>query len=327
MPVLTMIIGLERNFRGAPLEGQLKEIGVAAERVAGVEVEFNGLPVTRYADSAAVSVLYGRPLREAEIGCALAHRVCYQRLIDSPEEWALVFEDDARIARPAAVSDIVNRLGALAPFNTPAVLMLYGRQMVGDPRYHSQIGVADIHELMRTPMTATSYFINRAAARHFLSTGLPLRNPADWPVSAEREVRFAAAYPWPVIPDEVDAPSSIGSRGGGRNALARVGNRVESTLYVKWLRRRHHYRSLTEYHDWEIRRRIVHLALGSAHPYRVPVDAVSLPVASRKALTVDRLLGGRRDAEFVEYLGMRASASSDRLDTSPVDHVEGPLAS
>ncbi|WP_448712961.1 glycosyltransferase family 25 protein [Microbacterium profundi] len=297
--MLTLIIGLEDAYRGTPLEEQLTSLGVSHERSAGVVGEYLGAPVDEYVDDDAVNALYGRPLRPGEIGCALAHRICYQRLIDSDAEWALVFEDDARVVGPEALSQIVRRFSRLVPFDEPAVFMLYGRQVTTDPRLHGRLDDSATYELIRTPMTATGYLINRRAAQHILDTGLPLRNPADWPISVEGYVRFAATYPWPVIPDETDEASSIGHRGGGRNSLMRLFNRVGSAVYLKWLVQRRHYRSLKEYHDWEVRRRFVQLALGRRQPYRLPENAPAIPSANRFAVIMDHVLGGRRDRRFL----------------------------
>ncbi len=303
MSVLTLIIGLERNYRGETLEHQLQKLGIASERSAGVEGEYNGVPVSSYANDDEVRVLYGRSLRIGEIGCALAHRDCYRRLLSSDADWALIFEDDARIVRPEAMAEVMKEVESRPPFETPAIIMLYGRQMVGDPRFRKRLADGtEIAELLRTPMTATAYFINRAAAAYILDTGLPLRNTADWPVSVEGNVRFAGVYPWIAIPDETGAPSSIGSRGGARSAMRKLKIRLEAGLLLKWLKHRAHYRSFQEYRDWEIRRRFVHLALGRKHPYRVSPQAKTLPTSGRFALTVDRLLGGRRDARLVSHL-------------------------
>lgn len=325
MTVLTLIIGLERDFRGKPLEHQLRRISIRSERSPGVEGEYDGLPLSRYANTEEVEVLYGRPLRRGEIGCALAHRECYRRLLASDSEWALVFEDDARIARPDALAELTDSISRRQPLDTPAVIMLYGRQMVGDPALRATLGGSEVHGLLRTPMTATAYFINRAAAQHILATGMPLRNPADWPISVEGQVRFAGVHPWIAIPDETGVPSSIGGRGGDLRALTAAVNRLEAITFVKWLKHRRHYRSLREYRDWEIRRRFVHLALGKSYPYRVPDDARGLPVAGRLPIAVDRLLGGRRNRQLIEHL-TSAAGEANRGGHPDDDRLERPRA-
>lgn len=303
MPVLTLIIGLERNYRGAPLGEQLAAIGVTHERSPGVEGSFNGKKVTEYTHEPAAAALFGRPLTTGEIGCALAHRVAYQRLLSSDAEWALVFEDDARIVRPDELAMLFARFEVLEPYGSPAIFALYGRQVTAYPDSGVTTGSSRIHELLRPPMTATAYFINRAAAQHILDTGLPLRNPADWPISVAGRVQFATAWPWPVIPDEVEVESSIGQRDtGDRQGAAKSLNRLQSLMYLKWFSKRPYYRSFGEYHEWEIRRRVVAAVIGSGDPYRVPDDAADLPVARKPAVAIDRILGGHRPGALLRHV-------------------------
>lgn len=302
MTVLAMVIGLEDRYRGAELERQLRAMEVNVQWSPGVIGSYEGAPVASYADQNAARVLYGRELKLGEIGCALAHRDSYRTLLASDCEWALVFEDDARIVRPDALAELIRVFDAMPADAGASILMLYGRQMVADPRFHEPVGLSHIHELARTPMTATAYFINRAAAQHIVDTGLPLRNPADWPVSVEGTIAFAGAYPWPVVPDETGEVSSIGSRGGGRNAATKMFNRLASMTFLKWPFRRRFYRSFGEYRSWEVRRRAVQMAIGSRVPYRIPEDAAVLPSAGPFAVNVDRVLGGRRDGSFVKRI-------------------------
>lgn len=308
MPILTLIIGLERSYRGAPLTEQLEAIGVHYERSPGVEGTFQGRNVREFTDDSIAAALFGRALTTGEVGCALAHRVAYQRLLDSTAEWALVFEDDARVVRPADMAAIYSRFEGLGAYGRPAIFALYGRQVTAQPSEAGTIGGVKIRELIRPPMTATGYFINRAAAQHILDTGIPLRNPADWPVSVAGNVQFAAAWPWPVVPEEVEVNSSIGVRNAGdRQGAAKIINRLYALAGLKWFSNRSDYRSLREYHEWEIRRRVVEGAIGSGHPYRVPDDATDLPQARPVAVVADRLLGGARPGAFLEYIMSGAS--------------------
>lgn len=326
MSVLTLIIGLERNYRGAPLGEQLAEIGVAHEWSPGVEGSLDGKSVKEYTQEPAAAALFGRALTVGEIGCALAHRVAYQRLLDSDAEWALVFEDDARIVRPDEMAMLFARFEALEPYGSPAIFVLYGRQVTAYPDSGVTVGSTRVHELLRPPMTTTGYFINRAAAQHILDTGLPLRNPADWPVSVAGKVQFAAAWPWPAIPDEVEVASSIGQRDTkDRRGAAKSLNRLLSLMYVKWFRKRSYYRSFGEYHEWEIRRRVVAAVLGTGDPYRVPDDAADLPVASKRAVAVDRILGGSRPGALLRHvLGIQVDSRMTQLEGADVTTHEQP---
>lgn len=315
MSVLTLIIGLDRNYRGAELEVQLQAIGIRNQRSPGVEGEYGGHPLTGYASTEGARVVYGRELRSGEIGCALAHRESYLTFLSSAADWALIFEDDARIVRPDALAAVFAHVTALPAFDEPAILMLYGRQMIGDPRSKLMLGEVEVQQLILTPMTATAYFINRTAAQHIIDTGLPLRNPADWPVSVEGTVRFAGAYPWIAMPDEVGAPSSIGERGEARSPVRIFLNRLDSLFFVKFFKKRKFYRSSREYWDWEVRRRFMQLSLRQ-HPYRVPDGSTTLPEAGALTLAVDRVFRGHHDRSLIEYLSRDLTKSLDRPDAT-----------
>lgn len=46
-------------------------------------------------------VRFPRTLTKGEVGCFLSHRKCWEKLIESNEEWALIMEDDIRISDSA----------------------------------------------------------------------------------------------------------------------------------------------------------------------------------------------------------------------------------
>lgn len=43
---------------------------------------------------------YYRNPKGGEIGCTLSHRICYQKLLESKEEFALILEDDVNFVYP-----------------------------------------------------------------------------------------------------------------------------------------------------------------------------------------------------------------------------------
>lgn len=46
-------------------------------------------------------VRFPRTLTKGEVGCFLSHRKCWEKLLESNEEWALIMEDDIRISDSA----------------------------------------------------------------------------------------------------------------------------------------------------------------------------------------------------------------------------------
>lgn len=300
--VITLIIGLESGYRGSGLEAQLESVGMFYERVRGVVGQFRGLPVSAYTDKAAAVMLYGRELRSGEIGCALAHRECYTRLLETEAEWALIFEDDAVIADEESLRTAHALINGLAAIRDPAVIMLYGRRMSSDSRRQTSIAGRRIVRLAQTPTTTTAYYINRSAASLILESGLPLRNPADWPASVEGIVDFFGIYPWLAVPDEVQE-SSIGNRGGDkREGWVRLRHRAEAVTFIKWIKNRSLYSDVGEYWRWEVRRPLVALAVGINLPYRLPDGAIEIPRARRFAILLDKLLGARQRFAVINEL-------------------------
>lgn len=95
--MLPLIIGLEDHSRGRELESQLLTQGLHADRVAGVLLHELPHPEEAYADQATARVLLRRNLTVGEIGCSLAHRAAYERLLSIDCNFGLIFEDDARL--------------------------------------------------------------------------------------------------------------------------------------------------------------------------------------------------------------------------------------
>lgn len=95
----TYLINLDRSKdRLEVMKERLSAIGVTVERVPGVD----GSKI----DIASLSVdvpnpSYPRSLTQGEIGCFLSHRKCWEKLVESGDDWALILEDDC-IFHPSA---------------------------------------------------------------------------------------------------------------------------------------------------------------------------------------------------------------------------------
>lgn len=88
----TYLINLDRSSdRLGVMIDRLKTIGIAFERVAGID----GIKLKPEDYSVnAPNPLYPHPLTPGEIGCYLSHKKCWQQIVDSKEDWGLVLEDD-----------------------------------------------------------------------------------------------------------------------------------------------------------------------------------------------------------------------------------------
>ncbi len=255
------IIGLDPGYRGAALETQLAEAGTSVERVPGVlAAELPGHP-DDYADQAASRVLLRRELTVGEIGCALAHRSAYEAFLATADAWAAVFEDDARIV----VSCDLERFGPLLDTDRPTVLLLYSwttglvaRRHVAEYRESGQADAIGVWESATTPLTATAYLLNRAAAILLMDAGRPVSSVADWPANPASRMRFLFAYPWLARPDPVADSTLEGSRAmegaiDEGSAATKALRHLNALLHITWLRKRHAYLDYRayRYHEFD----------------------------------------------------------------------------
>lgn len=96
--MLRFLINLDRSpDRLVGVKTQLDRVGVQVERVSAVDGKLLSQDkLDAYNDTISYpkKALCPRYLRAAEIGCFLSHRLCWQRLLDSDQKWALILEDD-----------------------------------------------------------------------------------------------------------------------------------------------------------------------------------------------------------------------------------------
>lgn len=118
-------------------------------------------------------------LIDAEIGCFLSHRKCWQTLLDSPEQWALIMEDDIEISRKAK------------PYMLDESWIPSGVSVVQLHSTHTKIrslkeaikpikgGRKLISQYWPPPMSTLAYLINREAASLALEISEKLPAPVD----------------------------------------------------------------------------------------------------------------------------------------------------
>jgi len=89
---LNLLINMDgADERLAHFQAQASLAGVDYERVSAIDGRaLAAHDLSAYQDPCAIY-----PLSAAEIGCALSHRKAWQRVMDSPASWGVVFEDDA----------------------------------------------------------------------------------------------------------------------------------------------------------------------------------------------------------------------------------------
>jgi glycosyl transferase family 25 len=117
---------------------------------------------------------YGRYLLGGEIGCTLSHCKCYQRLIQSDDNYAVIFEDDI-----IPYSDFEESLETVIPYisvNKPVVILLSGGfWYFQNKKILSKYRLASVYDAYFTH----AYVLNKDAAA-LLTQERPFWMADDW---------------------------------------------------------------------------------------------------------------------------------------------------
>lgn len=251
--MLPLIIGLDAGYRGSVLEAQLRTQGIEPLRVPGVLLEDLPGADHMYADQAVARILLRRNLTAGEIGCALAHRGAYRRLLSSSADFALVFEDDARLQDELPMEEIRSHMASSSPrvilldWN-PGWTIVSGRK---PPKSSS------VYSTSLAPIDARAYVLNRAAAELLMQNESPINYVADWPAQVSGRIGFSITYPRPVRADW-NVPSTLEEdrQSQGITQLDRKWKkalRIVATIsHVRWFSHRRAYGNYGVYWQHEL---------------------------------------------------------------------------
>ena len=143
-----------------------------------------------------------RPLSLGEIGCALSHRKCYQKIVSDNIEDAVILEDDAIFDEK-----LIEFLKHKSEFPKDLELLLLGhhRQTYNDDgfriespyslRFDLQIENYHIKRLVGRGNGTYGYYINKNGAKRLLSVMEKIFLPSDLYTSNERYVNVYALFP------------------------------------------------------------------------------------------------------------------------------------
>lgn len=94
--MLRLVINLDRSpDRLQVISKALTDLGLGFSRVQAIDGKYlTEGEVRQWTIPRAKRRLCCRDLTRTEIACCLSHRTCWQMLVDSNEEWALILEDD-----------------------------------------------------------------------------------------------------------------------------------------------------------------------------------------------------------------------------------------
>lgn len=132
--------------------------------------------------------LYGRTLNAGEVGCALSHRMVYERLLSDGFNYALVFEDDIDFKRDLNSIDW-KEVDKVMRSSRPRALMLSG-----DFCFYRKMPLIRIY----SAVGAYAYIINKAAAKLILRRTTPCCVADEWLYYKRKGVHLFALYPYVV---------------------------------------------------------------------------------------------------------------------------------
>lgn len=151
--------------------------------------------------------LYSRYPTPGEIGCTLSHRKCYERLLASEEQVALILEDDVAFTCPDALEEVTAECLQLLKDGC-AELILCSQQVCyySVPAFLTKAYAAyPVYNAYGT----YAYFINRRGAEHLLRKKRPFIVADDYQWMREEGVKIKCVFP--SIAKECSSEQHLGS--------------------------------------------------------------------------------------------------------------------
>lgn len=205
--VCAFVLGLPGEFRGSSLLRQLADAGITATRIDALDGRALSPDQLEQIYDRAAAGWIERELTPAEAACAFGHLTMLRQFLETGDEWALFFEDDALLLRDPRpliellpldlrVPPTVVHLQADAPNSGDAIRLATGGQ--------TTIWATDA-----PPLRTVAYAVNRALARVAVEAYREHRidSVADWPIRWRHDVQFAVCDP-PVV-GHADVDSTI----------------------------------------------------------------------------------------------------------------------
>lgn len=219
--MLRLVINLDKSVdRLTQVSNQLAKLNIPFERIRAINGKELNESIKKSIiypiDHFETKVRFTRALTDGEIGCFLSHRKCWERLLESNEDWALVMEDDITISH-LAYKYLLNSSWIPNDVQICQISCL-------EPLQKGRIGIErpiDSTLSIVTPKSPTSlgtqaYLISRSFALRALELSIKLPAPVDnfmfspW-FDLYHEFTLWKTSPTLVIPN-TKSPSDIGER-------------------------------------------------------------------------------------------------------------------
>ena len=172
----TFLINLDRSVdRLEVMKKRLADLGLRFERVSAIE----GSKVSSESyHSQSPSPRYPHHLTPGEIGCFLSHKKCWEILIKSNEEWALILEDNC-IFSPSAACYLYNTNWIPDDCDLINLCNRSGIYIYADKSIALDDGNTLVRVKASSPIGTYAYFISKEAARVALEKADKICEPID----------------------------------------------------------------------------------------------------------------------------------------------------
>ena len=176
MSLEAYLINLKQSTdRLMAMQGSLSQIGVNYERVEAIDIKT--LPDNILAAVTAPNIEYPHRLRPGEIACFLSHRKCWQKLIDSGKDWALILEDHCQFS-PLA-DRYLNSVNWIPSGCEIVQIHLSDKHFYSNKRIELADGNALLNVISSPARRSSAYFISRHAAQVALNNSKKISCPLD----------------------------------------------------------------------------------------------------------------------------------------------------
>lgn len=174
--LVTYVINLKRSTeRMENMDRALKAMQVDYERVEGVDAQL--LSEVLLSRNATPSVEYPYELAKGELACFYSHRKCWEMLVNSQHEWALVLEDHCEFSEAAGR---YLRSADWLPSECELVQLIYSdKACFADEKKPLDDGNSLVKLACSSAIGSSAYLISRGAAVEALRMSARISEPAD----------------------------------------------------------------------------------------------------------------------------------------------------
>jgi len=176
--VVSYIINLDRSQdRYAYVKPNVDQLGIPVERISAVEGKaLSDAEINEVVDVQTFKEFLSHFPKKGTIGCSLSHIKAWKAFLESPFEYAVIFEDDVNFD-PAKLKTMINDLTQSAKeWDVVSFEISHrGTPLTIKSFPNGQKLVVYLTEISHTG----AYMLNRAAAIKLLDKALPIKMPID----------------------------------------------------------------------------------------------------------------------------------------------------